>query len=194
MNIKIDIYLILSILILFLFHQASVFLIFYFFVIIHELAHIIMALILKIPVKEVNFLPFGVNAKFDFKNQRKKEILVAITGPIISLCLAYFIPQYRVQNLFIAIMNLIPLYPLDGGRILKNLMILKYGLHKTINKYEQILKTLVILLSILNIWLVIYQKKYQFLFVTIYIIQVAGEELKKDKIRKKVKEILNVEI
>ena len=78
MNIKIDLYLIISFLILTFFRQIDVFLSFYIFVILHELAHILVAFILKIKVLEISFLPFGVNAKFDFGKSKLKEIVVAM--------------------------------------------------------------------------------------------------------------------
>jgi len=194
MNIKVDIYLILSILILCFFHQAQPFLIFYFLVILHELAHILMAISLKIKLEEISFLPFGVNAKFEFEGQRKKEIVIALAGPIFSLGMAFLFPQYKIQNLFIAIINLLPIYPLDGGRILKNGMILKWGITRASNIYQQIVRTFIILLMIINIVLLVFQKNYRFLFVSFYIIQLAGEEIKKDKIRIQMKELLNLDI
>ena len=138
MNIKIDFYLIISIVILLLFHQAEDFLIFYFFIILHEFSHILIAFFLKIKLIEISFLPFGVNAKFDFINCRKKEIIVALAGPVFSILLAYYFPQYRISNLFIAIMNMIPIYPLDGGRIVKYIMILKFGTISASKKYFKI--------------------------------------------------------
>lgn len=193
MNIKIDLYLVISIIILFFFHQSVPFLTFYVFVILHELAHMCMAGFLKIPVKELNFLPFGVNAKFDFGKQQGKEIIVALIGPLFSLLLAYYFPRYRMQNSFICIMNLIPIYPLDGGRILKNILIMILGMNMALKVYHTILRIIIILFIMINIIFFIYLKRYQFLFVTLYIFQMAGEEMKKDKIRMKLKEILNLE-
>lgn len=194
MNIKIDIYLIISIAILLLFHQAEHFLIFYFFIILHEISHILMAFCLKIKPIEISFLPFGVNAKFNFINCRNKEIIVALAGPIFSVLIAYYFPQYRVQNLFIAIMNMMPIYPLDGGRILKNIMILKYGTINASKKYLKIIRTFCILLMIFNIILIVFQKNYRFLFVSLYLFQIVGDEIKKDKIRVQIKELLNIDI
>lgn len=194
MNVKIDIYLIISIVILLLFKQIEGFLIFYFFIILHEISHILVALCLKIKPLEVNFLPFGVNAKFDFLNYRRKEIIVALAGPIFSSLVAYYFPQYRVQNLFIAIMNMMPIYPLDGGRVLKNSMILKYGIISASKKYLKVVRIFCILLMIFNIILIVFQKNYRFLFVSFYIFQIVGDEIKKDKIRLRIKELLNIEI
>ena len=77
MNVKIDIYLIISLNILTIFKQVDSFLILYIFITLHELIHILTAILLRVKVIEVSFLPFGVNAKFDFKNNKIKEIIVA---------------------------------------------------------------------------------------------------------------------
>ena len=83
---------------------------------------------------------------------------------------------------------------IDGGRILKNIMKLKLGSNKGIRVYNSVLKSFVILLVIINIILVIYLKNYNFLFVSLYIFQIAGEEIKKDKIRTQIVRALNIEI
>lgn len=194
MNVKIDIYLIISLIILTIFKQVDSFLILYIFITLHELIHILTAILLRVKVIEVSFLPFGVNAKFDFKNNKIKEIIVASAGPIFSLIISMCINRYKTENLFIFITNILPIYPLDGGRILKNIMKLKLGSNKGIGVYNSVLKSVVILLVIINIILVIYLKNYNFLFVSLYIFQIAGEEIKKDKIRTQIVRALNIEI
>lgn len=191
MNIKIDLYLIISFLILTFFRQIDVFLSFYIFVILHELAHILVAFILKIKVLEISFLPFGVNAKFDFGKSKLKEIIVASAGPIFSLCMYFMVEKFKIQNLFIFLTNMIPIYPLDGGRILKNVIIFFIGDKQGGMLYNHLLKIFIILLIIVNLVLIVFLKNYQFIFVSIYVIQLAGDEIKKDKIKEKVWKILN---
>ena len=193
MNIKIDIYLIFSIVILLFFRQAESFLIFYFFILIHEIAHILVAKMLKIKIIDVSLLPFGVNARFDFCNCKIKEIIIASAGPIISIIMAVFIEKYYIQNIFIFTVNMIPIYPLDGGRIIKNIMLLFFGKKKGSCIYMIILKSTIILLIIINIVLIIFFKYYKFVFVSLYIIQVASEEIKKDNLKKQISSLFNVE-
>ena len=190
MNVKIDIYLIISLIILFFLKQLDIFLLFYLFVFLHEVAHIIVALILKIKLIDIIFLPFGVNAKFDFEENHVKEIIIALAGPIFSLVSSIYIPKYRIQNLFIFISNIIPIYPLDGGRILKNLMTMLFGECKGTNIYNFLLRVLIIVLLIINIISIIFLKNFKFIFFSMYIIQMAGEEVKKDKLKLEIKKIL----
>lgn len=189
MSIKIDLYLIISMAVLIFFKQIEPFLTLYIFIIFHEIAHILVAILLKIKVLEINFLPFGANAKFDFSNHFIKEIIVASSGPIFSLGMAYLLKDFRIHNLFILITNMLPIYPLDGGRISKNIMILFLGEKRGVKFYNNLLTFLIIVLIIINIIFVVFFKNYRFIFVCLYIIQIAEEEIKKDKFKSRIKNI-----
>jgi len=194
MNIKIDIYLIILGIFLTFLRQIDVYLSFYIFVILHELAHILIAVILKVNIKEVNLLPFGVNAKFDFYNHKVKEIIIASAGPIFSMTMAFIFKQYFIENLFIFITNIIPIYPLDGGRILKNLIIVLVGKKIGIRIYNALIRFFILILAILNIVLIVFLKNYNFIFFSMYILQMACEEIKKDKVKEDIIKMLNVDI
>ena len=70
-----------------------------------------------------------------------KKIIVALSGPLVSLGLAilfsYINPIFInkqdavYSNILILLFNLMPIYPLDGGRILKYILHIKYGNKKS---------------------------------------------------------------
>ena len=62
---------------------------FYMFVVMHELSHAIVALLLKVDIKELEFTPFGVCAKYENNISDLKELIISASGPLFSIFLAY---------------------------------------------------------------------------------------------------------
>lgn len=101
-------------------------------VIFHEWCHAVVALKLNWYVKEIELLPFGGVAKMErLCAGGIDEILVVIAGPIGSAVMSgicYMIDENGITsmlaevNLMLALCNLIPAYPLDGGRILHSVL------------------------------------------------------------------------
>lgn len=108
-------------------------------IVFHELSHSVVALRYKIPVESITLFIFGGLARIsrDPDNARQ-EINIAIAGPISSLFLAacfglvaYFFHGSEmvvsaarwlaVINVILALFNLVPGFPLDGGRILRGI-------------------------------------------------------------------------
>ena len=104
------------------------FLLFNIIIIIHELGHIIMAKILKWKIEKIVILPFGALTIFNEKINRKiiEELLIAISGPIMQTILFFTTDsKFTTYNIIILILNLIPILPLDGSKIL-NLILNKF--------------------------------------------------------------------
>jgi len=113
-------------------------------VLMHEIAHGIMARMMGLKIAEIDILPFGGQAKIeDFTGlDPEKEIYVALAGPITSLCLAalfYFLPlkfdpptldMMAKVNLLLGCLNFLPALPLDGGRVLRALLSSHQGYKK----------------------------------------------------------------
>ncbi len=102
-------------------------------VLIHELAHVIMARIQDLKVAEIDLLPFGGQAKMeDYTGlEPERDIYVALAGPAASLSVAgifyflqpylnnHYLPMFININLFLGLFNLCPGLPMDGGHILR---------------------------------------------------------------------------
>lgn len=106
-------------------------------VLLHELGHSVVALWYKIPVRSITLFLFGGVAQIGAEPPSAvAEFLIAIAGPLVSLTLA--IVFYAVQplvadtetllglakylayiNLALLVFNLIPGFPLDGGRVFR---------------------------------------------------------------------------
>lgn len=106
-------------------------------VLLHELGHSVAALRYKIPVKNITLFLFGGIAQLgDEPPSAVAEFVIAIAGPIVSLIVSFFF--YLVEplashvepliglfkylayiNFALVLFNLIPGYPLDGGRVFR---------------------------------------------------------------------------
>ncbi len=107
-------------------------------VLLHELGHSIVAIKFGIGVREILLFIFGGVAMMENipKNPRQ-ELLISIAGPIVSISVAlislllsyltfgglstfFLISAYF--NGIIAVFNLIPAFPMDGGRVLRSFL------------------------------------------------------------------------
>ncbi len=106
-------------------------------VLLHELGHSVVALRYKIPVRSITLFLFGGVAQIGAEPPSAiAEFFIAIAGPLVSLALAVLF--YAVQpliagiepllglakylayiNFALVLFNLIPGYPLDGGRVFR---------------------------------------------------------------------------
>lgn len=98
------------------------FIIFSSIIIVHELGHIIGAIIFKWKIDRVILLPFGGITIFqeNIDKSLKEEFIIAILGPLLQLVF-YFLYSgnsiFNQYNLIILLFNLLPIYPLDGSKI-----------------------------------------------------------------------------
>lgn len=159
-----------------------------FFCILHEIGHLIVGLILKMKPEKIEIMPFGLSISFytNLNDNKIKEIIVALAGPTTSFALTilcnyinfgYITMQEAVySNLLILLFNLIPLYPLDGGRIIKGILDIKLGVAKgdrIINKISHI--TMIILTAISSIG-VFYYKNFAIFLGCIFLWIIALRE------------------
>ena len=112
-------------------------------VLVHELGHALTARLYGVETKEITLWFLGGVAQFtELPRQRGAEAVVAAAGPVVSFALAglfwwlwhgtltsaalLFILSYlSITNGFLAVFNLLPALPLDGGRIFRSLLALR---------------------------------------------------------------------
>ncbi|GAB6877238.1 site-2 protease family protein [Thermaerobacter litoralis] len=100
----------------------------------HELAHLIAARLCGLEIARLEFLPYGAVADIRGPGRREPlvEAVVALAGPLNNLLLLAgsialhqagwlqgpWVAPFQAANLTMALFNLLPALPLDGGRIL----------------------------------------------------------------------------
>lgn len=106
---------------------------------IHEIGHAVAAKYFGVKTHEIVLYPFGGVAHMAKELTGWKELIVAAAGPLVSVALAliiHLIPlaegvspslltlqkTLRGVNIALCLFNLIPAYPMDGGRILRAIL------------------------------------------------------------------------
>ena len=112
-------------------------------VLIHELCHVFCALALKVKVKSIVLMPFGMTARMppNLIRQPKKEILIALAGPCANAFMLFVTHTlsrenlmtgnlflFYIANVSVLLLNLIPIPPLDGGRVVRAILFHWFGI------------------------------------------------------------------
>jgi len=114
-------------------------------VVLHELGHSLVARRYGVQVSSITLLPIGGVAVMDrIPEDPDQELTISIAGPLVNMGIAAvlvaliplvhpgeplrlsahmpFLPRMMVLNVALAVFDLIPAFPMDGGRILRALL------------------------------------------------------------------------
>ena len=182
-----------------------------FFAIIHEFGHLFSGLLLGMKPQKVQIVPYGISISFritakDYNKKIKKgnnlelkKILVAISGPLTNLIIILIAINLKINvfmtlmiiysNLLLILFNLLPIYPLDGGRILKGILHIFYGKIKA-EKYINTISFISLMFLTFISSIVIYKVENIAIFIIILVLW--GIVIKEDIIYKKKNETYNL--
>jgi stage IV sporulation protein FB len=121
-------------------------------VLAHEFGHIFTARAFGIATPDVTLLPIGGVARLErIPEEPREEFLIAIAGPLVNVAIAFglvllagarlkagdltvmespnvsLVDRLAAVNLFLALFNMIPAFPMDGGRVLRALLANRLG-------------------------------------------------------------------
>jgi len=101
---------------------------------IHELGHVTLSLIFKWHIKSIILFPLGILLKFEDSLNKPliEEFIISISGIIFQLIFISFIHNYYlvISSNIILIFNILPIYPLDGAKVI-NIILNKITNFKT---------------------------------------------------------------
>jgi Zn-dependent protease len=178
-------------------------------VLLHEIGHALTARRFGIHTKDIILTPIGGMARIvAMPNNPKQEIAIAIAGPIVSLAIAAvgFIASIAVLavpiipttvitglgilmyiNLMLGLFNLVPALPMDGGRVLRGFLALKYDFLKATIIAARVGRTLAIVGGLTAVfWL---DNSWTLLLISIFIYMSAGTEIRMAQMREYQKKV-----
>lgn len=124
-------------------------------VVLHELGHALTARRFGIGTRDITLLPIGGVARLDrMPEEPRQELAIAVAGPAVNVVLAlFFVLVARLTegssgamprlfpgegladelvrvNIVLVLFNMIPAFPMDGGRVLRALLAMRLGYYR----------------------------------------------------------------
>ncbi len=137
-------------------------------ILLHEIAHLFVASSYGLKAKEIELFPFGGVAKLEgiIGPDPKEEIKICIAGPLLNLGLVFFfvvlrnifsssyIIDFLIKGNFIMfIFNIVPIFPLDGGKILRAILSYFLGYKKAtimMTRATYVIATIIIIIGLIR--------------------------------------------
>lgn len=192
MKIKVDLKIFLIIILYILTKNIELFAMSFIFILLHELGHAITGVILGLKIKKININVLGLSIEFENygKERINNKIIIDMAGPvinIISFIIAVILKKEEIVyiNILLAIINLLPIYPLDGGRIVKNLLLKKHNYKQVVGYTEKISKNTLIIITAVSSLIILYIKNFGIFLAIIYLWSIALTEWRKNQIIKR---------
>jgi Zn-dependent protease len=169
-------------------------------VVLHELGHCLVARHYGIGVSRILLLPIGGMAEFDsIPRQPRRELLISLAGPAVNFSIALlllpFVPwpgewnsgtiefsaaglaDFALRlNLIMGAFNLLPVFPMDGGRVLRAILATRCPYLKATFWAATVGKAIALLVVLGAVWCAVFEKQQYPLLVCLFLfIAIAGE-------------------
>ena len=146
-------------------------------VLLHELGHALTAKVFGIRTTDITLLPIGGVARLErIPEEPKQELLIAVAGPSVNVVIAFLLIFYlghraamsdfgdlntpRVAmlsklasvNIGLVLFNLIPAFPMDGGRILRSILAMRMNYLRATEIAARIGQALAVVFGIIGVF------------------------------------------
>jgi Zn-dependent protease/CBS domain-containing protein len=144
-------------------------------VVLHELGHSLVAIKYGYPISSITLWLFGGIAQLDeMPEDWKHELFIALAGPLVSVALAvlsfgaflvvpagegvtlaalkFVIGYLALMNLALAVFNMLPGFPMDGGRVLRALLARRRGYARATKIAAEVGKVFAIMLGLFGLF------------------------------------------
>jgi Zn-dependent protease/predicted transcriptional regulator len=166
---------------------------------LHELGHALVALRYDVPVADITLYPIGGIARIERQPEPRQELWIALAGPAVNVVIAgalalilaatgwleplnlaldvrgNWAQNVMEANIQLALFNLIPAFPMDGGRILRSLLSMKMPVERATAIAATVGQTLAILAGLAA--LTVLRGAWTLLIIAFFIYIGAGQEL-----------------
>lgn len=216
MRFRIDLKIFLFAILFYFTKQIELYAMIMIFALIHEFGHLFAGLLMGMKPEKIELMPFGVSISFkinvkEYNRKIKKanilelkKIIVAIAGPLTNLLIILITSKLKLEiikeitiiytNILIMMFNLLPIYPLDGGRILKGILHINLRKTKSEKYINNISKITVIIITAISSILILYIQNIAVFIINLYLWYLIIKEDTKYKKRQEIyKKILENE-
>ncbi len=141
-------------------------------VVIHELSHSYVAQKYGVEIKKIVLLPIGGVAQMsEVPKKPRQELFISLAGPLTNVVIAIifyliyqftlallpgfisnFILEFVLVNVVLAVFNLIPAFPMDGGRILRAILAERMDYLRATEISVSIGKTFAVIMAVTGIF------------------------------------------
>ncbi len=146
-------------------------------VVLHELGHALTAQRFGIRTRDVTLLPIGGVARLEgMPEEPRQELLVALAGPAVNVAIAgllfavlavgtgfqpfgeavgspaSFIQNLMIVNLVLVIFNLLPAFPMDGGRVFRSLLAMRFDYLRSTRIAAGVGQTLAVMFGLVGLF------------------------------------------